>query len=488
MQRKTPKSQKPSQVEATEQLKVKGNIIIPDTNILMDDPDVVDSARTGENANNLMVILWQVMQELNDNKTRPDIGHDVREAIRRIKRAQKDPNSNLVIENQTSYSFNGLDKTIPDHRVMAGVLFISKRFNSNDKKSPYFGYQKIKFLTNDEALETLSIHVFASAQNVSVEPLLKNRVKEVKEKPMRRIKLGEAERKQLEKGTLRLSLSRKLNLKKNELVLFLSNFDALGAPVGGPVFKTHFMGIWKGKDFEIIKPDIKISGQGALPDKKGKTNWHQVGAIHMLKDPSIKAIFLQGGAGSGKTFLALAGGLEAKKSRLCKKIVIVRMQIPTDSRYVTGILPGGVEAKHAPWLLPIIDNITVLCPDDESKVPNKSYEEINFAILANHNIFVQPLDYIKGSSFRYTFIIVEEAQDLNRRQIKQIITRCGEGTRVIFTGDIKQISEDDRHINRHTSGLPYAATRLEDDLMVGVVHFAAIVRGELAELAEKRLT
>ncbi len=100
---------------------------------------------------------------------------------------------------------------------------------------------------------------------------------------------------------------------------------------------------------------------------------------------------------------------------------------------------------------------------------------------------MQPLDYVKGSSFRDSWIIVEEAQDLTQRQIKQILTRVGKNTKIIFTGDLGQISEDDRHINRHNSGLPHAVNNLVNEPMVGSIVFDCFVRSPLAALAEKRL-
>ncbi len=300
----------------------KGNIIVFDTCVVIDDPESVDTVRIGENANNLAVIPWQVMLELDKMKTRPGVGHEAREAVRRIRKASKEPNSNLIIENQVSFSCGGLDKSLSDHQIMATVVHISKKINSNDKKNPYFGYKKIKFLTNDEILQALSEVVFRQNPNILIEPLLKNQVKEVEDKSTKKVRLGEKDRKELEKGVTRLPLDKKLNLKENEMVMFLSNFNACGKIVGD-AFKTHFIGIKKGNQLEIIKPDIKVFSQAALNDEDGKTNWGQVAAIHMLKDPEIKAVFLQGGAGSGKTFLALAGGLEAKKDKNCKKIVIM---------------------------------------------------------------------------------------------------------------------------------------------------------------------
>jgi len=289
----------------------------------------------------------------------------------------------------------------------------------------------------------------------------------------------------LARGATKLPLNPKVRLKENEVVMFVSDFDANGKTTETGNFKTHFLGIKKGRDLKLIRPDIKIFGHGPL--NNGKTNWHQVAAIEMVKDPDISLVFLQGGAGSGKTFIALGGGLEAKKEKRCKKIVIMRLQVPLDSKYATGTLPGNVELKHAPWLLPIIDNLTELCPQDEGKTSSKGYDETNFNLLTQHNIFVQPLDYIKGSSFRDSFIIVEEAQDLTSRQVKQIITRAGKGTKIIFTGDIDQISEDDRHINRQNSGLPYAVSNLDNEPMVGIIKFENVVRSALAALAERRL-
>jgi predicted ribonuclease YlaK len=330
-------------------------------------------------------------------------------------------------------------------------------------------------------LQTLTGHIFRSNPKVLVEPLLKNRVKEAKIKALRKINLGPKEQKILSDGKVYLAFNKKLRLRENEIVMFVSAFDANGQKAES---KTHFLGIKKDGHLKIIRPDVKVFEHGAL--NNGKTNWLQVAAIEMLKDPDINVVFLQGGAGSGKTFLALAGGLEAKKTGKCKKIVVMRLPVPLDSKHFTGTLPGDVESKHAPWLLPIIDNLTALCPKS-GQAPTKSYGAINFSLLSKYDIVVQPLDYIKGSSFRDSYIIIEEAQDLTPRQIKQIITRVGTGTKIVFTGDLNQISEDDRHINRNNSGLPYAISRLTNEKLVGIVTFENIVRGPVAALAERKL-
>ena len=460
----------------------KGNIIVTDTNPLLDDPEIIDSMRTGINANNLLVIPWTVMLELDKNKSTPGIGHEAREAVRRIRKAQKELKPNIIIEDNLYFTSSSLSKEESDHRIIATVAYISKQTRKGDKRGNYFGYQKIKFLTNDEILQSLSEHVFRADSRVSVEPLLKNRVKEIKEKSFTKIKLGENDKAELVKGKIFLSLKVKSRLKENEIVLFTSDFDASGKPAA---LKNHFLGIRKGDKLKIVRPDIKIYNEiGAL--NNGKTNWPQVAAIDLLLDPSIRVVFLQGGAGTGKTLLALAAGLEAKKRGWCKKIVIIRLPVPVDSKYITGLLPGGIEQKLAPWLLPIMDSLAVLCPG-KNKMPDKSYEESNFYLLQQHGIFIQPFDYVKGISYKDDFVIVDEAQDLNQRQTKQIITRAGADTKMVFVGDLDQISEDYRHINRHNSGLPYAISRLAGEPMVGVVKFDDVVRGPLAALAERKL-
>jgi PhoH-like ATPase len=474
-------SDPPSQEEQISPEVIKGNIVVIDSNIAVHQPNFIKEIRVD---GNLLVIPWTVLFELNNLKTRPLIGIDAREAVRLIDKAVDDGDSDLIIETATDYVFKtgdnpSLDKKNPDHQIIATVNSVLKR--SSQKGSVYLGYKKVKFLSNDSVVRIMSKTLFRSKE-ISIEPLLKDRVKRVKLPHTRNVTLKSSKDIQpcVEGSYLPYKVA--YRLKENEPVIFNTTFDLTKKSDVGES-KPRFLGIRKGNKVILVSPAIKLYGQG--PMSNGKTNWSQVAAMNILVDSEIHAVFLQGGAGTGKTFLALAAALELRDNGKVKNIIVSRVTEPIDRNQQIGMLPGGVEAKMAPWVLPIVQNLSALCPKDIAN-PKKGYDENNISLIEKKGIFIQPLDYIRGTTFSDTVIIIEEAQNLTPHQIKTIITRAGRGTKIIFTGDLSQIEESCK-LDVHSSGLTYAMDRLGGETLIGIVNFDDVVRSALAKLAEAKL-
>jgi PhoH-like ATPase len=208
-------------------------------------------------------------------------------------------------------------------------------------------------------------------------------------------------------------------------------------------------------------------------------NAEQTFALEALTNPDIQLVSLTGKAGTGKTLLALAAALQQHKRY--KQIFLARPIVPLANRDL-GYLPGDVKEKMDPYMQPLFDNLTVI----KHKFSHQSPEFIRINdMMKEEKLVITPLAYIRGRSLSSIFFIVDEAQNLTPHEIKTIITRAGEGTKMVFTGDIEQI--DSPYLDTASNGLSYLS-----DKMMGQDIFAHVnlVKGErsfLAELASKLL-
>tara|TARA_E500000318_G_scaffold8247_1_gene7509 strand:- start:44123 stop:45442 length:1320 start_codon:yes stop_codon:yes gene_type:complete len=205
-------------------------------------------------------------------------------------------------------------------------------------------------------------------------------------------------------------------------------------------------------------------------------NKEQTFAYDLLFDDDIPLVSLIGRAGSGKTLMAIAAGLEqclGIAERKYKKIVVSRPVQPMGKDI--GFLPGTMEEKMLPWLMPIHDNLELVLGN---KAQIKSYFEKGL-------IEVEALTYIRGRSISNAFIIIDEAQNLTAHEVKTIITRVGENTKIILTGDIEQI--DNIYTNETSNGLTYAIEKFKKAELSGHITFRKGERSKIATLASKVL-
>jgi PhoH-like ATPase len=196
-----------------------------------------------------------------------------------------------------------------------------------------------------------------------------------------------------------------------------------------------------------------------------------------LFDPDIPLISLIGRAGSGKTLMAIAAGLEqviGHGDRLYDRLIISRPVQPMGKDI--GFLPGTMEDKMLPWLKPIEDNVRYAIGDNTVRL--KEYMEIG-------KLEVEALTYIRGRSISNAFVIIDEAQNLTAHEVKTIITRIGENTKIILTGDIEQI--DNVYTNETSNGLAYAVEKFKHSELSGHVTFRKGERSKLATAAAKIL-
>jgi PhoH-like ATPase len=210
-------------------------------------------------------------------------------------------------------------------------------------------------------------------------------------------------------------------------------------------------------------------------------NAEQTFALGVLCDPDIPLVSLSGTAGTGKTLLALAAALEQRQSY--RQIFLARPIVPLSNKDM-GFLPGEVKAKLDPYMQPIYDNLAVIMSHGANGSGRPVAQQIQ-QMLDDEKLTVSALSYIRGRSLNRIFFIVDEAQNLTPHEIKTIITRAGEGTKIVFTGDIFQI--DHPYLDAQSNGLSYLIEKMQGQALYAHVNLEKGERSELAHLASSLL-
>lgn len=208
-------------------------------------------------------------------------------------------------------------------------------------------------------------------------------------------------------------------------------------------------------------------------------NAEQSFAFEALNDPNIKLVAITGKAGTGKTLLALASAL--KQSNLYKQVLLARPIVALANKDL-GFLPGDEKQKVAPYMQPLFDNLNVI----KAQFPAGSQDIRRIDDLQKNNqLVIEALAYIRGRSLSETFCIVDEAQNLTPHEVKTIITRAGEGTKMVFTGDIQQI--DSPYLDAQSNGLAYMVDKMKGQEIFAHVNLLKGERSQLSELASDLL-
>lgn len=208
-------------------------------------------------------------------------------------------------------------------------------------------------------------------------------------------------------------------------------------------------------------------------------NDEQKFAIDACLNPDIKLVSMTGGAGTGKTLIALASALE--QAREYDQIILTRPTVVLGNQDI-GFLPGDQKSKMSPFVQPLMDNLNVI----KSKFKSTSKEALRLeAMLKEEKLLISPLAYIRGRSLGRVFFICDEAQNLTPNEVKTIITRAGEGTKMVFTGDIFQI--DQPYLDQWSNGLTHLNEKMNGQKLFEHVFLRIGERSELSDLASKLL-
>lgn len=462
---------------ASTQEEEKGNVIIVDTNVYINDYSVTNDFIKDKN---LLIVPKTVVVELDKLKKKPEVKHEARMASNLIYKYHKE--GKLKILWSQNFSRLSLDKEVPDNQIIACLNHVAK--------SPSFAaYKKIKLVTDDTSMLILASSFFENNPRVEVERFRNIRIANTKTRTAKGLRVV------------------KLNLKdygnSGKIVYKAKKFPGLKENDGVILNENGELSLAYRKKKEIVRIPSYISASGIKSQNQGTRNWEQELLIAQLLDPEIKVVMASGGAGSGKTLLALAAALE--KHNDYREIILTRPAILIGDMDRLGFLPGDLNQKMAEFMDPFIQNLEVIINENDkstiswikdklSSVIGKNNSNVEllgylrshlFEFLGFINTKVNSIQYYKGRTYHKTFLIVDEAQDLSPIEIKQIITRMGRDSKVVFVGDLGQI--DRRFLNAENSGLSYAMVKMAGNPMVGVVNLTHTVRSEVAAYAEKVL-
>ena len=242
---------------------------------------------------------------------------------------------------------------------------------------------------------------------------------------------------------------------------------------------------WKGSDKDVVCARYDAS-RGRIVLVKSREaygirprNDEQKFALDACLDPKIQLVSLTGGAGTGKTLLALASALEQERD--FDQIILSRPTVILGNQDI-GYLPGDQKAKMNPYLQPLMDNLNVI----KAQFRPSSKEALKIeGLLKDEKLVISPLAYIRGRSLGKAFFIIDEAQNLTPHEIKTIITRAGEGTKMVFTGDIFQI--DQPYLDQWSNGLTHLGEKMTGQKLFQHVFLRKGERSELSEIAAKLL-
>ncbi len=227
-------------------------------------------------------------------------------------------------------------------------------------------------------------------------------------------------------------------------------------------------------DHQTVSRIEKTVAYGVAPK-----NAEQIFALNALLNPEIQLVTISGKAGTGKTLLALAAALERRK--LYRQIFMARPIVPLSNKDI-GFLPGDIESKLNPYMTPLFDNLGVI--KNQYQETDQNFTRIT-QMMQEEKLVIEPLSYIRGRSLVKIYFIVDEAQNLTPHEVKTIITRAGEGTKIVLTGDIYQI--DHPYLDSQSNGLSYLIAKMQGQKLYAHINLEKGERSKLAELASNLL-
>jgi len=438
-------------------------IFIPDTNVFLHDADALFAFK-----DNMVKIPLEVIEEIDDHKRRmDDVGRNARQTSRLLDelRLKSNINKGVELDNGGIVSVEIGEKSLSslpaslrsnkeDNRILITALSIVE-------KNPD---HKCIFVTKD-----INMRLKADALGMESEDYEAGKV-ELDElyQGFREVDADTDLIKECREGKgLKLDLDPELS-PSEVVVLFSENDDDYGYGRTDP-------------EDGLVRP-LKYTMDSVISGIQPR-NPEQLFAIEILLDDRIQLVTLNGRAGTGKTLLALAVGVKnVLEDDKFTELQVSRPFIPMGKDL--GYLPGSLEEKLDPWMVPIYDNLEVIFLEADEKKKHKKMR-IRQMIESTDKIQVEPLSYIRGRSLPDRFMIIDEAQNLSPHEVKTIITRAGKNTKIVLTGDPYQI--DHPYLDMNSNGLNYVVERFRNSPLAGHMTLVKGERSELAELAAELL-
>ncbi|MDP8266228.1 MAG: PhoH family protein [Candidatus Aceula meridiana] len=440
---------------------MKKKCFVLDTNVLLHNPHSIHSF-----ADNTVIVPVMVIEELDSFKASPDKkGMNAREVLREIdglikkgalKKGAKMANGGtlMIAFGPKESKLPDMDPQLTDNKILAVAWFLQRKGNL------------VFFISKD-----INARIKAEALGIKSSDYEKEKVEYSNlYKGWREINIPKEE-------VNKLYTENKLDLKG---YTFLENEHVLARAKdnSGSSVICHYHSI----DTSLVPIREEFSAMGIRP-----MNMEQRFAFDLLLNDKIKLVTLVGQAGTGKTLMALACGLSKvmHKESSYERLLVARPIIPLGKDI--GYLPGSKEKKLTYWMQPIYDNLdfilkTSLASKPEGVVTSDLTVE---GLMHSDTIEVEALTYIRGRSIPNQFMIVDEAQNLTPHEVKTIVSRAGEGTKIILTGDPDQI--DNPYLDANSNGLSYTVERLKKYKLFGHILLTKSERSELASLAVEEL-
>lgn len=439
-------------------------VFILDTNILLSDPNSIFKFEEND-----VVIPISVIEEIDHfKKDQSEKGRNAREVSRILDRLRKkgslssgiplfDENKDLglifVYMGHNLEILPSLLEDSTDNHILSIGLTLQKKFGDG---------RKVIIITKDS-----NLRIKADAFSIASEDFEADKV-DISHlySGIRKVKIPSSE---LNEFYTHREIKVKEKLLANEFVIFEEEDDE----------SQTVAGVYEQQEdvVKIIDPYVE-SIWGVYP-----RNQEQTFGLTALLDDRIKLVTLTGGAGTGKTLLAIASGLaKTTDEDVYQKLLVARPIFALGKDL--GFLPGDVDEKLNPWMQPIYDSLDFLLSGgvpSRQKRMNKSYQEL----IEQGMLAVEPLTYIRGRSLPNSFFVVDESQNLTPHEIKTILTRAGEGTKIVFTGDPYQI--DNPYIDSTNNGLTYVIERFKESPIAAHVTLQQGERSQLATLAAELL-
>ena len=443
----------------------KKNYVI-DTSVFL-----TDSSCLFKFGNNDLFIAHKVLEEIDKHKKRQDsVGFHARQTIKVLDELREKGSLSkgirlgkgmglLKVEEASKPLPGSLSMRVPDHQILGVALAVQEQFPK----------RKTIMLSRDINMRVIADACGLLSESYETEQVIENAEKiyagfvEIVVDDELIEQFYDDEEVYFDEL---FQKERKVKLYPNQFLILTSSSNPKKSALARFVLDE--------KPIEKVRDDYKNLTMGIFPRNK-----EQKFSYDLLFDDSIKFVSLIGKAGSGKTLMAIAAGMEQtlslkKKNNKYRKIVVSRPVQPLGKDI--GFLPGTMHEKMMPWLMPIQDNMETILGEDN--VYLAEYVE-------RGKIQIEALTYIRGRSINNAFIVIDEAQNLTAHEVKTILTRVGENTKIVLTGDIEQI--DNIYTNETSNGLTYAVEKFKSQDISGHITFLKGERSRLATISSKIL-